>query len=329
MLAVGLSALVMLGGMELLLRGPRHAPIGNGFKLGPEWGAQIAEATAGGDDSIVVIGDSRVSWGVDCIALEEGIGDPSLRCTNAGVVWGYLPDLLPILIERNLRPRIMLVALSAATLHSPVFRQKFRDVEQSAQFHSAINRLETKIRYVMRQSLAIGATETKTTIKRALGVYRPPFDWEDHMTFHQTWQGWNRYRIDPAYRPAVADFQWRAYNEQFLKDVSSADRDLNEASVIAALHTLAQRVPHLVLFRMPMDDRVAKAEEDALDMTRRLDAFVSKTGLPYRDFDREPMGEEPYPVSDGSHMEEHEAPRFGRDLGRWVSSVVGRSGRTN
>ena len=331
-LGVLLTTALTIGSMELILRTVRHIPPSNGFKLGPEWGAQISEARAQGQRSLLLIGDSRASWGLNCAAIEAGLGDPSLTCTNGGVVWGYLPALLPILIRQDVRPRVLAVSLSAADIHSPVFRKNFSDVTATADFPSAINRLEGRVRYILRQQLAASDPDAKKTIKRVLGIYHPTFAWEEGLAFHQTWAGWNRYTVAPRFEEAVRRFQRSAYAKQFLlqkspeggepQPIAMEVRARNEAQVVADLKTLASRIEHVVLFRMPIDEQVAASEERNLDMTRRLESLVAQVGLPYRDFSQPVPGVERYPVSDGSHMEAPETVRFGKDLGAWIGEAI-------
>lgn len=314
-------AVVLIAVPEIVFRTVRDVMPSNGIKLAPEWGAQLSEAEASPDKHILVLGDSRVSWGVDCATVEAAVG-PGWRCTNAGVVWGFLPHLLPIVRGWPVEPDVVLVGISAASLYSPVFEKNFADVTAGARSASWINRLDLKLRYASRQMLAIGDHGPKEIAKGVLGAQLFGLPWQHRTGHRQTWRGWNRYYIAPEVDAASKQFQIDAYGKQFLADIDPARIEPAETAVLDGLRAQAAAGSRVFLFRMPASDAIRDIEEEALDARRRLHALAARAGFPFRDFNEPGLPGGPFEVADGSHFAAHEAPPFARALGGWLAAEL-------
>lgn len=311
-------AAVALISLEIFVRGVRGYAPDTGFKLAREWSRSLML----GDEALLVVGDSRAAWGVDCEGVEQGVsaawGVP-LTCVNGAVIWGHLPTLLPALEAAEVQPRVLAVAISPASLYSPVFAREFAPIRAGFEPLGALARLDVDVRRWLRRHLTMAEVRPRAVIDMALGRHAQP------TRYTQTSAGWNALHIAPEAKAEVRAFQLDAYTKQFLRPLDDAGEpipdgaldpeglDAADEAVLRSVSRLRRRGIKVVMFRLPVSQEIADVER-GLGLAQRLPRLAERAGVPYRD-----LTHGGFAVADGSHMDQGEAQIFSAALGRWLS----------
>ncbi|MFN3197093.1 MAG: hypothetical protein ACE366_01575 [Bradymonadia bacterium] len=318
---VALGVVLTLTALELTARVGRGYAPDNGFKVAREWSAHLSAS----HEELLVLGDSRVAWGVDCAGVDQGVFEtygPPGRCRNGAVIWGRLPEILEALVDAEITPAGIAVALSPASLYSPAFAREFAPIHAGFERLGLVARIDALLRNRVRRHLVIGEVKLRVVVDMLLGRH------VQRTRYLQTDEGWNGMYLPESLRPESKKFQIEAYGKQFLRPLDAAgtpvpeghfdeyDMIKAEARVVAALDTLARRGSRLTFFRMPVGPQI-DALEKQLGLAQRLPAIAEAARGKYRDFNGPG-----YPVADESHMSHEQATPFSRELGRWIGESL-------